>query len=98
MARPPKLTPELQQLIASRVRAGIPVEVAVRACGVGTSTHYRWQAQHPEYRELVHQARAEGELHRVAQITVAARTDWKAAAWYLEREFPDRWATGKALG
>jgi transposase len=97
MPRPSNLTAEIQDRVLARVRAGVPTEVAVRACGVGVSSHYRWMRERSEYRELVRQARAEAEVKRVAQVTVAARVDWRAAAWFLEREFPERWGpTGRS--
>jgi hypothetical protein len=89
MGRPSKLTPEVHDRVVALIRAGTGVEAAVRACGIAPSTHYAWALRHPAYREAVEQARAEGEVHRVAQITVAARADWRAAAWFLEREFPE---------
>jgi hypothetical protein len=43
-----------------------------------------------DFRERVQRARADGEVMRVASITDAARTDWRAAAHLLaDRE---RWA------
>jgi hypothetical protein len=30
----------------------------------------------------------------VAQIAVAARSNWRASAWLLERAYPERWAPG----
>ncbi len=36
--------------------------------------------------------RALGEEKLVRRIVTASRTDWKAAAWILERAFPKRWA------
>ena len=44
------------------------------------------------FREAVMRARAEAEAQRVAQIARAAPVDWKAAAWALEQESPERWA------
>ncbi len=44
---------------------------------------------------------AELEEIALAKILDAADEDWKAAAWYLERRFPQRWAkplAGERLG
>jgi hypothetical protein len=36
-------------------------------------------------------AEAEAEMNALDSIQAAARDDWKAAAWYMERRFPQRW-------
>ena len=44
MARPSKLTPELQDKIVALVRAGNYAETAARAAGISENCHYRWLA------------------------------------------------------
>lgn len=39
----------------------------------------------------VEKALSEGEVRDLIIISNAAKSDWKAAAWKLERKFPDRW-------
>lgn len=39
----------------------------------------------------VEKALSEGEVRDLIIISNAAKTDWKAAAWKLERKFPDKW-------
>lgn len=44
--------------------------------------------------EDVRKARAEAEVRAVATIQRAAQDGtWQAAAWYLERAFPERWSS-----
>ena len=42
-----------------------------------------------EFSDTVSRARADSALRLVSQITLQAPTDWRAAAFLLERRFPD---------
>lgn len=44
-----------------------------------------------EFSNAVEKALAEAEVRDVAIIDKAAEDQWQAAAWRLERKFPDRW-------
>jgi transposase len=97
------LTVEVADRIVQLLRAGNYVETAVAAAGIGRATFYEWlergvpegsaQADAPfrAFRERVDRAKAEGEARNVALIVKAAATNWHAAAWMLERQYPDRW-------
>ncbi len=91
--RPSKLTPELTKRIVTGIRAGAYPEVAARAAGIHPSTYYAWMAdersQFAEFQEEIERARAADEQRSVA--VVAASDDWRAHAWKLERQHPDRW-------
>jgi hypothetical protein len=92
------LTPEVGDRLVAMLRSGNYLEVAARAAGVHRNTLSEWmrrgRAGEEPYAELaarVTRALAEGEAHNVAQIAKAARESWQAAAWLLERQYPDRW-------
>lgn len=99
MARPTKLTPELQERILKAVRAGNYAEAAARASGIAPSTYYRWlqrgsleeSGAYRDFTEAVRQAEAEAEVHAVAILRRAMGEDWRAALAYLERRYPGRW-------
>ncbi|GGA31944.1 hypothetical protein GCM10007416_00600 [Kroppenstedtia guangzhouensis] len=99
MARPEKLTPELQQKVVDAIRMGNYIETAAAFSGISKDTLYRWlkqgrRAKRGKYREFsdaVEKALAESEMRDVAVIATAAKENWQAAAWRLERKFPDRW-------
>lgn len=103
IGRPSLLTPELQDQIATMIRAGTSVTVACEAAGISRETFYQWlkrgesraakDAAHREFRERISSARAEAEARAVTIIATAAREDWRAAAWLLERSFPERWGS-----
>lgn len=99
---------EVADRIVDLLKAGNYIETAVAAAGVARATFYDWldrgspdgtkREDEPfrAFRERVDHARAEGEARAVTAIMVAAAKDWRAAAWFLERQFPDRWGRGTA--
>lgn len=111
--RPTKLTPELQNRIATLIRAGNYVETAAASAGVSKNTIYDWlrrgarekqriaknprlriikkEAPFVEFSDVIEKAQADSESRDVALIAKAAEEQWQAAAWRLERKFPDRW-------
>jgi hypothetical protein len=101
MARPTKLTKEVQDRILQAVQAGNYLDTAAQFAGIDPSTMRRWviKGEAPDapdaYREFcvaIKGARASAEVRSVALIQNAASNGtWQAAAWYLERSYPDRW-------
>jgi transposase len=101
--RPTKLTDESADRIVAVLRSGGYVETAAAVAGITKRTFYGWMARgdatgtkavdapYRAFRERVDQARAEAESRNVAIIATAAAKDWKAAAWLLERQAPERW-------
>lgn len=98
--RPTKLTPELQAKICDAIRAGNYCETAAAFGGIDKTTLYDWmrrgaRARHGIYADFSHaveKALADAEARDVALIAKAAADGhWQAAAWRLERKFPDRW-------
>jgi transposase len=102
MARPTKLTDDIRDRLAALLRAGVGVDAAAEAVGIAPSTFRAWvqrgerdgprDAPYRAFREVVERARGEHEAILVAAMSRAAgRGSWRAAAWVLEREFPERW-------
>lgn len=104
VGRPAKLDDAVTVTMVEILRFGGYVETAAAAAGVARATFHAWierggaegtkaeDAPYREFRERIELARAEGEAHNVELIAKAATKDWKAAAWMLERQFPERWA------
>ena len=102
-----KATPAICQAIAQAIERGANIEAAAVAAGVAHSTVCEWLARgegrHPRpstpdleaFAAAVRKAEAAFECALVARINEAATDDggrdWRAAAWLLERRFPDRW-------
>ncbi|MCW2984426.1 MAG: hypothetical protein JWR63_1996 [Conexibacter sp.] len=96
MSRPTKLTQETEARLVGGVRAGLTLALACEVAGISSRTYQRWMAsRRPEHRQLraaVAGARAGCEADLVARTTLAAhRGSWRAAAWLLERQAPERW-------
>jgi hypothetical protein len=99
-----KLTPEIIERLVALLAAGNYINLAVAAAGVPRSTFYDWwargdldgtdsrDASFRAMRARLERAKAEGEARNVAVIANAARENWQAAAWILERGSPERWA------
>jgi hypothetical protein len=76
------------------------MEQAAAAAGVHRVTVHWWLRKgadgtepYATFADRVHRALAEGELRMLAIIDKAALRDvWQAAAWKLERKWPQRWA------
>lgn len=47
--------------------------------------------------EEIDRALADAEVTRVARISTAGISDWRADAWWLERRAPDRWGKRETL-
>jgi hypothetical protein len=84
-------------MICDAIRAGVRPEVAAVYAGVGARTFYRWmqagravgaESVYVEFVEAVELALAEWEARDVLLIGEAAKDDWRAAAWRLERRLP----------
>ena len=97
MGRPSKLTPQVQELIVDGITAGLTYRLSCERAGIFPSTFYAWiergerqaKGRYQDFAEAVARAKSDSALRLVSQITLAAPKDWRAAAFMLERRFPD---------
>lgn len=98
--RPSKISPEIQARVVQAIQAGNYLEVAAAYAGLSKDTLYRWMkagarsssGPYREFSDAIQKALADAEVRDVALIAKAAADgEWTAAAWRLERKFPDRW-------
>jgi len=85
MARPSKRTPERREAILRSLRIGNTREASAKAAGMSADTLARWMAGSAAFRGEVHTAEAEAEQRFLGFVAQAASTDWRAAAFWLER-------------
>jgi hypothetical protein len=75
------------------------IETAAAYAGIHKTTLYDWlkkganskSGKYREFSNAVDKAMAEAEIRDVALIAQAAKENWQAAAWRLERKYPARW-------
>ena len=93
-----KFQPERVDRLIGLIRAGNYVTTACGSVGLDPVTFSHWLAKGREgkepyatFRRDVEKAVADAEARDVAYIARAAETDWKAAAWRLEKRLPHKW-------
>jgi hypothetical protein len=95
--RPTKLTPEVREEVCQAIRAGNYLETAAAYAGITRETFYDWMRKgraqksgaHVDFVDAVEKALADAEMFALQTITNA--NEWQAAAWRLERRYPERW-------
>ena len=101
MGRPTKLTAAVMTKVCQALLLGATYELAAKYAGVGYSTLKLWRSQAQTakpgtlgYELLERMEAAEGQagLRWLGQIEQAAQQgNWQAAAWKLERRWPDQY-------
>lgn len=86
------MTPEVEAGILTGIRLGLTPTAASQAHGICHQTYSSHRSRNPEFAAAVEAAVAVGERNALASIVRKMQTDWRAAAWFLERRFPQRWA------
>ncbi len=97
--RPTKLNSEVTDRIISAIRAGNYLDTSAAHAGIHRDTLHAWlrdgangkSAELQAFSDAVQKAIGDAEALHVARIADATKTHWQAAAWWLERRYPDRW-------
>jgi hypothetical protein len=93
--RPSTFTPAILEALTTLIaQLGLSDSGAAKACGLSTSTLSRWKHEYPDLALALFQARCHFQRTQLDIILAAAqnpRTGWRAAAWLLERIFPEEY-------
>jgi HEPN domain-containing protein len=94
IGRPPVLTTEKRGQILAILSVGCSQSTAAQYVGCAVSTIQRTADRDPEFAKSLCQAKCNAELGLVKNIRNAAKKEqyWRAAAWALERGFPEKYA------
>lgn len=99
MARPTKLTEEVQRRICQAISAGNYYEAAAGFAGISWRTLHRWiergrvanKGLLKDFYDAICAAEMEAEVRMVAQWQQQIPQDWRAARDFLARRHPKRW-------
>lgn len=93
--RAQKYEPERVARILAALRVGGTFAQAAACGGISVDTFARWRTRYPAFGDAAERAAAAAEIHALAVISAASATDWRAAAWWLERRHPERYGRGR---
>jgi len=101
MPRPTKLTQEMHDAILKCIIAGLSYRYTCDYVGISENTFMEWRrtgeadeekGENTIYSRLfreVKKAESSAILMRLKNINDASKESWQAAAWFLERKYPD---------
>ena len=91
LGRPSKYQPATAKKILRGIAEGLSRSAAAASAGIAESTFFEWQREFPEFSQSIKKADAACQLKCLRSIACAARSPhhWQAAAWLLERRFPE---------
>ena len=92
-----KKSAQLLDEILRTIREGQPITRAARLCGVNPDSVHRWRQEDPDFNEAVEEALEFQIAVLTRKVDQASDTDWKAAAWRLERLRPDEFGAKREV-
>lgn len=99
MSRPTTLSKLTAKRLCAILSEGNTIETACAACGISGRSFHNWMERggrektgpYFQFFQSATRARARAKQRYTKLITRAATRDWKAAAWLLERMFPQEY-------
>jgi hypothetical protein len=82
--------PDRFEAVCEALAAGNRRVPSCRLAGIARSTFYEW-LRNPALSDTIKRAEADAEIEMIARVRAGASRSWIAAAWYLERAYPQRW-------
>lgn len=91
-----KYTPETVDKLTQAIRLGATYQLACNYAGIGVSTFHDWLNAKPEFSQAIKEAEGKAAVLWLGKIEQAASDgNWQAAAWKLERRYPDMYGRNR---
>jgi len=90
--RPTKRTPEAADIIAQSLELGLSRKDACIAASISEDTFALWLADDSDFSDKVAKSEYKCKQRNLGIIQKAAINNWNAAAWSLERKYPDEFS------
>ena len=104
--RPTLLNPTRQAALLEAIEQGMPLKQAAAIAGMSYDTLNAWQkrgenesapSEYRQFCQLLRHSQAVAMQVHLSSICDSAKRDWRAAAWMLERRFPEDFARQQQL-
>jgi transposase-like protein len=88
----------MREAVESTIETGATVAQIAKACGVHAAQVYRWQDEHPEFRETIARARAVADAPAENALYKAVlKGDVNAAKWWLINRQRKEWTDSQKV-
>jgi hypothetical protein len=87
--RPTKRTPEVEKALIAAIETGAPYRIACLAVGISDDAFTEWRRRDRVFADRVNKAAGQTALRLLKKIEKNADENFSAAAWLLERRFPE---------
>jgi len=92
------LTKAVAEDLKTYILRGLDEERACELAGVDFRTYHQWTLRYPLFKEFIRRVKAQVEFDTLEHIKDAAEGGiWSAAAWFLERKYPQRYGRRDVL-
>ena len=92
IGRPRSLDDAKRREVVALISVGLGLQDAARYVGCSVSTLRREMQRNAEFRQDIHSAEIRTQIDALRAMRNASATHWRAAAWFLERTNPRRFA------
>lgn len=97
VGKPTKYTPEILQRTKELIELGLNYADVCDSIGISRETFSQWRKRYPEYADTVRIANVKVKEISLKSLRVGEMKDWKAAAWRLERRWPEEYREKKEI-